>query len=34
MRYIGKAFETLKKEVKGAQAGDDSSQIPRMRVAS
>jgi hypothetical protein len=28
MRYIGKAFETLKKEVKRAQAGDDSSHIP------
>ncbi|MCE5299172.1 MAG: CHAD domain-containing protein [Methanoregulaceae archaeon] len=34
MSYIRKAYAALKREAKGAQAGDDSEHIHRLRVAS
>lgn len=34
MRYIRKAYAALKREAKGAQSGDDSGHIHRLRGAS
>ncbi|HPM62872.1 MAG TPA: CHAD domain-containing protein [Methanoregulaceae archaeon] len=34
MEYIREGYTSLKKEVRGASAGDDATHIHRMRVAS